>query len=344
MPLIPPSFVLLKKLIIASRKSRLAMWQAKQVQQALQKHYPAIDIAIEGMLTTGDQILDRPLSEVGNKSLFVNALETALQEGRADLAVHSLKDVPATVADGFALAAILERGNPLDACVLAPAFSHCKQIADLPAGSVVGTSSLRRLAWLQTRYPHLQVLPVRGNIDTRLSKLDAGHYAMLVLAAAGLERLGLEARIHTMLPAQDCLPAPGQGALAVETVAHRKDLLALLAPLHHAPTAWAIAAERHVSLLLQGSCDVPLASFAQWVEGDSEEACATGHTLFLRALITAPDGQHVHSAKAHAVVDSLESAQALGETVAQTLVEQGARESIQVFMQRAEARARGRDA
>ncbi len=329
----PPS-----KLIIASRKSRLALWQAEQVQGALQKCYPRIAVHIEGMLTAGDQVLDRPLSEVGNKGLFVTALEAALLEGQADLAVHSLKDVPATLSEDFTLAAVLERGNPLDACVFSATFSHCKTVSDLPAGSVVGTSSLRRMVWLQARNPHLQVLPIRGNIDTRLAKLDAGHYDMLILAAAGLQRLGLHERIHTILPADDCLPAPGQGALAIEIAAHRTDLLELLAPLHDYRTAWAIEAERHVSHLLQGSCDVPLASFAQWCEKDSEKASTLGNTLLLRARIAKPDSQDMHSVQMRAEVTSLDEAKTLGKSAAQALIEQGALESIQMFIQRAAAR------
>ncbi|WP_455726819.1 hydroxymethylbilane synthase, partial [Burkholderia stabilis] len=230
-------------LTIASRESRLAMWQAEHVRDALRKLYPACDVKILGMTTRGDQILDRTLSKVGGKGLFVKELENALADGRADLAVHSLKDVPMALPDGFSLAAIMEREDPRDAFV----SNDYASLDALPAGAVVGTSSLRREAMLRARYPHLDVLPLRGNLDTRLSKLDRGDYAAIILAAAGLKRLGLEARIRSVIDVESSPPAAGQGALGIEIASHRDDVAAWLAPLHDPKTALAVEAERMVS-------------------------------------------------------------------------------------------------
>ncbi|WP_197359954.1 hydroxymethylbilane synthase, partial [Ralstonia solanacearum] len=231
------------RLVIASRESRLAMWQAEYVRAALQKYYPACDVSILGMTTRGDQILDRSLAKVGGKGLFVKELEVALAEGRADLAVHSLKDVPMELPPGFALPAILEREDPRDAFV----SNQYADLAALPAGAVVGTSSLRREASLRARFPHLVIQPLRGNLDTRLAKLDRGDYAAIILAAAGLKRLGLSERIRAVIASDVSLPAAGQGALGIETRADRTDVQAWLAPLHHLPTALAVTAERAVS-------------------------------------------------------------------------------------------------
>ncbi|MGC0049743.1 hydroxymethylbilane synthase, partial [Ralstonia pseudosolanacearum] len=250
------------KLVIASRESRLAMWQAEYVRAALQKYYPACDVSILGMTTRGDQILDRSLAKVGGKGLFVKELEVALAEGRADLAVHSLKDVPMELPPGFVLSAILEREDPRDAFV----SNDYADLAALPAGAVVGTSSLRREASLRARFPHLVIQPLRGNLDTRLSKLDRGDYAAIILAAAGLKRLGLSERIRAVIAPETSLPAAGQGALGIESRVDRHDVQAWLAPLHHAPTALAVTAERAVSRQLGGSCQVPLAAFAQWTD------------------------------------------------------------------------------
>jgi hydroxymethylbilane synthase len=224
----PPS-----TLVIASRESRLAMWQAEHVRCALHKLYPSCDVKILGMTTRGDQILDRTLSKVGGKGLFVKELENALAEGRADLAVHSLKDVPMELPPGFTLSTIMEREDPRDAFV----SNAYDSLAALPAGSVVGTSSLRREAMLRVRYPQLVVQPLRGNLDTRLAKLDRGDYAAIILAAAGLKRLGLGDRIRAHLDPDDSLPAAGQGALGIEIRAGRPELEAWLAPLHHEHTA-----------------------------------------------------------------------------------------------------------
>jgi hydroxymethylbilane synthase len=247
-----------KRLVIASRESRLAMWQAEHIRTALQRLYPQCEVTILGMTTRGDQILDRALSAVGGKGLFIKELEVALLEGRADLAVHSLKDVPMDVADEFALAAVLAREDPRDAFV----SQRYGALGDLPAGAVVGTSSLRRETQILARFPQLTVSPLRGNLDTRLSKLDRGDYAAIVLAAAGLKRLGLAERIRGLLAPDESLPAAGQGALAIETRSDRPELAEWLAPLHDARTAAEVEAERAVSRALGGSCQVPLAAYA----------------------------------------------------------------------------------
>ncbi|WP_250508690.1 hydroxymethylbilane synthase [Caballeronia sp. GACF4] len=297
-------------LTIVSRESRLAMWQAEHVQCALHKLYPSCDVKILGMTTRGDQILDRTLSKVGGKGLFVKELEAALADGRADLAVHSLKDVPMQLPEGFALSAILEREDPRDAFV----SSHFDSLAALPAGSVVGTSSLRREAMIRARYPHLEVRPLRGNLDTRLGKLDRGEYAAIILAAAGLIRLGLEGRIRAYLDETDSLPAAGQGALGIEIRADRADLVAWLAPLHHEATALAVEAERAVSRALGGSCEVPLAAYAHW-ENDS---------LYLRGAVSTPDGTRVLNAEERIATPDLAAALELGLRVSADLEAQGA--------------------
>ena len=243
-------------MVIATRESRLAMWQAEHVKALLESRL-GWQVELLGMTTLGDQILDRSLSKVGGKGLFVKELEVALSEGRADLAVHSLKDVPMDLPEGFALACVLEREDPRDAFV----SNDFASLAELPQGAVVGTSSLRRLVLLKALRPDLTIEPLRGNLDTRLRKLDEGQYQAIVLAAAGLKRLGLESRIrHTFEPA-DMLPAAGQGALGIEVRADRADLIDALATLAHQPTWLAVTAERTVSRAMGGSCSMPLAAF-----------------------------------------------------------------------------------
>ncbi|CAN7468303.1 hydroxymethylbilane synthase [Trinickia sp. LjRoot230] len=298
-------------LVIASRESRLAMWQAAHVRDALHKLYPFCDLRILGMTTRGDQILDRTLSKVGGKGLFVKELENALAEGRADLAVHSLKDVPMNLPDGFALAAVPEREDPRDAFI----SNDYAELAALPAGSVVGTASLRRESMLRMRYPHLVVQPLRGNLDTRLAKLDRGDYAAIILAAAGLKRLGLAARIRSLIDIDDSLPLAGQGALAIEIRADRPELAGWLAPLDHRPTALAVQAERAVSRALGGSCDVPLAAHAHW----------RGDVLHLSGRVSMPDGSRSAAADAASPVGDVAGALALGRTVADLLDAKGAR-------------------
>jgi len=295
------------KLVIASRESRLAMWQAEHVRARLAALYPRCSIEILGMTTRGDQILDRTLSKVGGKGLFVKELEVALAEGRADLAVHSLKDVPMELPEGFELAAILQREDPRDAFV---SNDHASLEA-LPAGAVVGTSSLRRQALIAARYPKLVIKPLRGNLDTRLGKLDRGEYAAIVLAAAGLKRLGLPQRIRALIEPEHSLPAPGQGAMAIEIAAGRDDLRQALVPLDHLPTAQAVLAERSVSRIFGGSCQIPLAAFAS----------VDGAALHLRAMVATPDGQRIACAE---VSGDAAAPEALGQRIAELLRQQDA--------------------
>jgi hydroxymethylbilane synthase len=302
-------------LVIASRESRLAMWQATHVRDRLAALYPGCQVSILGMTTRGDQILDKTLSKVGGKGLFVKELEVAMAEGRADLAVHSLKDVPMELPEGFLLCAVLEREDPRDAFV----SNDYDNLATLPAGSIVGTSSLRRQALIAARYPQLVIKPLRGNLDTRLGKLDRGEYAAIILAAAGLKRLGLERRIRAVLAPEDSLPAAGQGAMAIEIVAGARsdgaDLQALLSPLNHLPTAHAVQAERKVSQVFGGSCQVPLAAHAT-LHGEHGS-----QTMRLRAMVATPDGRRQAFAEATGPAALPER---LGEQVAQQLMQQDA--------------------
>ena len=286
------------------------MWQAEHVRAKLSLLYPQCSIEILGMTTRGDQILDRALSKVGGKGLFVKELEVAMAEGRADLAVHSLKDVPMDLPEGFELAAVLEREDPRDAFV----SNDYASLAELPPGAVVGTSSLRRQSLIAARYPQLVIKPLRGNLDTRLGKLDRGDYAAIILAAAGLKRLGLPERIRSLLDPADSLPAAGQGAMAIEIVSARSDgvdLRAVLAPLNHLATAQAVAAERKVSKVFGGSCQVPLAAFATVDKG----------SMHLRAMVATPDGSRMASAELSGPADAPE---ALGEQVSALLARQDA--------------------
>jgi hydroxymethylbilane synthase len=246
------------RLVIATRESRLALWQAHHVRDRLRELYPACSVELLGMTTTGDQILDRSLNEIGGKGLFTKELEVALADGRADLAVHSLKDVPMDLPPGFELAAVMRREDPRDAFV----SSRHASLDALPQGARVGTSSLRRAAQLSERRPDLQVVPLRGNLDTRLGKLDRGEYDAIVLAAAGLKRLGLADRIRELMPPAQSLPAPGQGALGIEILSGRQDVRAWLAPLADRRTWLEVTAERSVSRALGGSCRIPLAAYA----------------------------------------------------------------------------------
>ena len=283
------------------------MWQAENVRARLLELYPHSTVEILGMTTRGDQILDRTLSKVGGKGLFVKELEVAMEEGRADLAVHSLKDVPMELPEGFALAAVLEREDPRDAFV----SNDYASLADLPAGAVVGTSSLRRQALISARFPHLVIQPLRGNLDTRLGKLDRGDYAAIILAAAGLKRLGLASRIRAFIEPEDSLPAPGQGAMAIEISATRPELMDLLAPLNHTDTERAVRAERQLSRSFGGSCQVPLAAFATVAQG----------ALQLRAMVATPDGKRIARAEVQGAADAPE---ALGMQVARELEAQDA--------------------
>lgn len=248
----------LSNIVIATRESRLALWQAEHVQALLQERGHTVSLL--GLTTTGDQILDRSLSKVGGKGLFVKELELALEEGRADIAVHSLKDVPMDLPEGFALACVLEREDPRDALV-SPRYAS---LDELPQGAVVGTSSLRRVVLLRALRPDVRIEPLRGNLDTRLRKLDEGQYDAIVLAAAGLKRLGLESRIRVAFDPDTMLPAAGQGALGIEVRADRADLIELLGSLAHRGDFLSTAAERAVSRAMGGSCSMPLAAHARW--------------------------------------------------------------------------------
>lgn len=295
-----------RKIVIATRESRLALWQAEHVQAKLSALYPDTQVELLKMTTRGDQILDKTLSKVGGKGLFVKELETALLDGRADLAVHSLKDVPVDLQSPFQLACVMEREDPRDAFV-SPQYAS---LADLPAGAIVGTSSLRREAQIREKYPHLHVKPLRGNLDTRLRKLDEGQYAAIILAAAGLKRLGLEARIRSYISTDDSLPAAGQGALGIEILEARQDLSALLQPLVHQETLYRVTAERAVSYALGGSCQVPLAAYATLQDKE----------LSIRALVASTDGSRILRAS---LAGSPEQARELGLRVAQQLKDNG---------------------
>ncbi len=300
-----------RRLVIASRESRLALWQANHVRDRLAQLYPDCTVEILGMTTRGDRVLDRSLSKIGGKGLFVKELETALEEGRADLAVHSAKDVPMALPEGFALAAILEREDPRD-CLVSARFENLEALRQ---GARVGSSSLRREAQLRERFPALSVLAVRGNVETRLAKLDRGEFDALLLAAAGLKRLGLGERIRSLIEPEVSLPAPGQGALAIECRSEREDMRLLLSPLHHAPSAACVAAERALSRALAGSCQVPLAAYATVEAG----------RLRLRALVALPDGSRVVRGELEGAPGDAES---LGDRLAATLRERGADEIL----------------
>ena len=252
------------RLTIATRESALALWQAHHIRDRLLQLHPGLQVEILGMTTQGDQMLGTSLAKIGGKGLFVKELENALAEHRADIAVHSMKDVPMHLPAGFRIAAIGEREDPRDAFVA----NRYRDLQQLPAGATVGTSSLRRESQIRARFPHLDVQPLRGNVNTRLRKLDEGQYACIILAAAGLRRLGLEGRITALLEPGDSLPAVGQGALGIECRDERADLAELLAPLDHPETAWCVRAERAVSRALAGSCVVPLGAYARR-EGDA---------------------------------------------------------------------------
>jgi len=299
------------RLVIASRESALAMWQAEHIRDRLRALYPQTEVSILGMTTQGDQILDVTLSKIGGKGLFVKELETALEDGRADLAVHSLKDVPMNLPDGFVLAVIGEREDPHDAFV----SNRFDNLAALPAGSVVGTSSLRRESQLRARFPHLDIQPLRGNVQTRLRKLDEGKYAAIILAAAGLKRLGLGGRIRTLISSEDSLPAVGQGALGIECRADRADVIALLQPLHHPQTAACVLAERALSRALAGSCQVPLGGFAEVRNG----------RLRMRGFVASPDGKRMTSSE---LTGDIADPEALGNQIADALRAQGADEIL----------------
>ena len=306
-----PQTQLPAKIVIASRQSALAMWQARHVQSRLCALYPGVAIEILGMTTEGDRRLNVSLASIGGKGLFVKELEEAMAQGRADIAVHSAKDVPMHLPAGFTLAAMLEREDPRDAFV----SNRYGALDALPAGARVGTSSLRRECQLRARHTRLKIEPLRGNVDTRVKKLDDGQYDAVILAAAGLKRLGLQHRIRALLAPEECLPAPGQGALGVECRAERADLSRLLAPLAHENTTWCVAAERAFSRALAGSCNVPLGAYAN-IEGGR---------MRLRGFVGAPDGSRLVSGECSGPAAESE---ALGLALAEDLRSRGAAEIL----------------
>ena len=294
-------------LTIATRESPLALWQAHHIRDRLMALHPGLSVELLGMTTQGDQILDSPLARIGGKGLFVKELEQAMAAGRADLAVHSLKDVPMVLPEGFELVTIPEREDPRDALV----SNQYARLSDIPAGSRVGTSSLRRQAQLKARFPHLVVDTLRGNVNTRLRKLDEGQYAVIILAAAGLKRLGFGERIAAILEPEESLPAVGQGALGIEICSGRSDVAALLAPLNDATTAACVRAERAMSRALQGGCQAPIGGYAVLKDGQ----------IHLRAFVAELDGSVVLRAE---VWGDPADPEAVGLAAAQQLFDQGA--------------------
>lgn len=292
---------------IATRQSPLALWQAHYIKDKLLAAHSGLSVELVPMVTRGDVILDTPLAKVGGKGLFVKELEVALLEGRADIAVHSMKDVPIEFPEGLGLAIICEREDPRDAFV----SNRYTQLSELPAGSIVGTSSLRRQCQLRARRPDLIIRDLRGNVGTRLSKLDNGEYDAIILACAGLKRLGLEERIRYALTAEESLPAVGQGAVGVECRLDDSRVLSLLAPLNHQETSIRVSAERAMNTRLEGGCQVPIGSYAE----------LENETLWLRALVGAPDGSILIQAECRGPVQDAEK---LGVSLAEELLQQGA--------------------
>ena len=292
---------------IATRQSPLALWQANFVKAELEKHFPELQIELVTMVTKGDIILDTPLAKIGGKGLFVKELELALLENRADIAVHSMKDVPMAFPEGLGLAVICEREDPRDAFV----SNQYQSLDELPKGAVVGTSSLRRQCQLMAAYPHLEIKSLRGNVGTRLSKLDNGEYDAIILASAGLIRLGMPERIRSFISVEQSLPAAGQGAVGIETRLDDQRVLGYLAKLNHQPTAYRVIAERAMNAHLQGGCQVPIGGFAT-LENDE---------LTLNALVGSLDGSTIIRASGVAPVDKAEQ---LGIEVATKLLAQGA--------------------
>lgn len=293
----------MSRLVIATRESPLALWQANHVAAALRNHYPDLEVTLLGMTSRGDQLLDTPLYKVGGKGLFVKELETALLDGRADIAVHSMKDVPMALPEGLTLGVICEREDPRDALVGVADFSA------IPEGGRVGTSSLRRSCQLRQHRPDLDIGFLRGNVNTRLGKLDAGEFDAIILASAGLVRLGFHDRIGRRIEPERSLPAGGQGAVGIEYRSDDARVAALLAPLNHHRTAREVIAERACVRALDGGCDVPIASFAITEGGD----------LWLRARVGSHDGEVLLHEEARG-----EDAEALGRQVASRLLERGA--------------------
>jgi len=303
-----------KRIVIATRESRLALWQARHVRERLAALHPGCAVELLGMTTRGDRVLDRPLAKVGGKGLFVKELEAALLEGGAAIAVHSMKDVPMELAAEFALVAISAREDPRDAFV----SNRYDRLEALPPGALVGTSSLRREAQLRARFPRLAVIALRGNLDTRLRKLDGGDYDAIILAAAGLVRLGLAERIRTLIPTEISLPAAGQGALGIEALAARPEVAQWVAALGDSVASACVRAERAVSRALAGSCEVPLGAFAE------PDATVSGR-LRLRGFVATPDGTRMATAE---LFGAAAESERLGLALAEELRRQGATEIL----------------
>ncbi|MCW8156334.1 hydroxymethylbilane synthase [Stutzerimonas stutzeri] len=301
-----------REIRIATRKSALALWQAEYVKARLEASHPGLKVSLVPMVSRGDKLLDAPLAKIGGKGLFVKELETALMENEADIAVHSMKDVPMEFPEGLGLYCICEREDPRDAFV----SNHFDSLDALPPGSVVGTSSLRRQAQLLARRPDLKIQFLRGNVNTRLAKLDAGEYDAIILAAAGLIRLGFGERIRSSISVDESLPAGGQGAVGIECRTTDSELHALLECLNHAPTATRVVAERALNKRLNGGCQVPIACYA----------VLEGEQLWLRGLVGQPDGTVLLRAEGRAPAAD---AEALGVRVAEQLLDQGAEQILQ---------------
>jgi hydroxymethylbilane synthase len=303
---------------IATRKSPLAMWQAEHVADALRAAHPGIQVEILGMSTQGDKILDTPLAKIGGKGLFVKELEARMLDGGADIAVHSMKDVPVDLPEGLHLPVIMQREDPRDAFV----SNHFASLDELPEGAVVGTSSLRRQCQLADRRPDLQIKSLRGNVNTRLRKLDEGEYDAVILAAAGLIRLGFGERIRSAIDPADSLPAIGQGAVGIECRSDDPRVNALLAPLHHTDTATRVLAERAMNARLEGGCQVPIGGHAV-LDGDQ---------LWLRGLVGTVDGDEIIRGE---IRGPREDAQALGVALAEELLEHGAADILKALYEQA---------
>lgn len=300
-------------LTIATRESPLALWQANYVAEQLKQHYPGLEVKLLGMTTEGDQILGQSLSKIGGKGLFVKELETALLEGRADIAVHSMKDMQAHLSETFTIAAITQREDARDAFV----SNHYVSLEAMPKGAVIGTSSLRRESQLRAHFPHLIFKGLRGNVQTRLAKLDQGEFDAIILAAAGLKRLALADRIKALLSIDISLPAVGQGALGIECLSSRADLIHFLSPLNDKETELCVLAERSMNKRLNGSCQTPIGGHCVMSEGG----------LRLKGLVATPDGQTVLVAEANA---SLQATEGLGVQVAELLLTEGAGALLQL--------------
>jgi hydroxymethylbilane synthase len=297
------------KLRIATRKSQLAMWQAEHVRDRLMAVHSGLEVELVPLSTRGDKITDTPLSKIGGKALFVKELEEAMLDGRADIAVHSMKDVPMHFPEGLGLSIILEGADPTDAFV----SNHYRSLDELPEGARIGTASLRRGLQMREARPDLSILNLRGNVQTRLGKLDSGEFEAIILATSGLKRLGLDDRITQAMPPEICLPACGQGALGIECRLHDPELIALLAPLDDADTATRVRAERAMNTRLEGGCQVPIAGHAV-LDLDNE-------TMWLRGLVGNPEGTEVLRAEGHG---SMHEPEALGIRIAEELLDQGA--------------------